>query len=108
MNEISFGEQLKSYRETHHLTQAELGKLLELSDGYVSLLERNLKHPRTTTVLRFRRLRNDDNWDPYEILKELSDEEFAAYMSLWQRMKRLGPKMEKEVMIVFLRILNLT
>lgn len=107
MNNETFGERLLKYRKSHHLTQLQLGKLMHLTSGHISSLERNIKKPKASTVLAFQCLTESEEWQRFDIVKELTDAEFITYMQLWQQMRRLGEEKKKEVMTAFLNILRL-
>jgi transcriptional regulator with XRE-family HTH domain len=47
-----FGEKLKVLRQQRGLTMKQLGKLLEVSDSYVSKMETGDKTPNVAMVLR--------------------------------------------------------
>lgn len=107
MSEEWFGEKMKTYRSEHHLTQEELGRQMQISGSHVSALERGLKQPGFSTVQAFRRLLESDEWDRFDILGELTDEEFTSYMNLWQRLRRLGPQKERETIAAFMKLIGL-
>ena len=107
MSEEWFGEKLKAYRREHYLTQEELGRQMHISTSHISALERGLKCPRLSTVQAFNRLQEAKEWDRFDIISELTDEEFVSYMNLWQRLRRLDPQREREAMIAFMNLLAL-
>ena len=107
MNNETFGERLRKYREVHHITQVQLGDLMHLTSGHISLLERNEKRPKASIVLAFQGLTESEEWQRFDIVRELSEVEFNTYMRLWQQIRRLGEQKKKEVMVTFLNILGL-
>ena len=107
MKEERFGDKLREYRERNHLTQVQMGVLMNLTPGHISSLERNEKMPKPTTVQRFRSLTEAEDWQQFDVVGKLDNEEFNKYMELWQRMRRLGSVKAEAVMVTFLGILEL-
>lgn len=107
MNNETFGDRLKKYRESHHLTQVQLGKLMHLTSGHIGTLERNEKRPKASTVLAFQCLTESEEWQQFEVVKKLTEAEFVTYMQLWRQIRRLGEDKKKAVLITFLNILGL-
>ncbi len=46
------GENLKTLREIHNLSQKELGEQLDVSDTMISMYEQNKKQPSLTTITK--------------------------------------------------------
>ena len=49
---LSFGEQLKSLRKKHKITQVQMSQAASLSKSYISFLESDVRHPSREVVLR--------------------------------------------------------
>lgn len=47
-----FGKDLRSIRNSKHMTQADLALATHLDRSYISMLERGIRHPSLETVLR--------------------------------------------------------
>jgi transcriptional regulator with XRE-family HTH domain len=53
-----FGEKLRTLRQKRGLTMRQLGKMLEVTDGYVSKMETGDKLPNVAMVIKVARLFN--------------------------------------------------
>jgi transcriptional regulator with XRE-family HTH domain len=47
---LNIGQQIRDFRERERLTVVELGELVGYTGGYISMIERNLRDPRMSTL----------------------------------------------------------
>lgn len=92
---IDFGNRLKTLRQQHNLTQAQLAEKLGLTKSVISAYETGLRMPSYDVLISISRIfRVTTDYllgleKKYEIdLSGLTDEEIAALLQLIKAMKR--------------------
>ncbi|MBQ8814758.1 MAG: helix-turn-helix transcriptional regulator [Lachnospiraceae bacterium] len=107
MIKIGFGKMMREFREAHNLTQRELAEMMDISTNHVSVLEREEKLPRASTIEAFDALKTRDDLEKYTGVKRLSEEETEEYIRLIQNLNRLDDKKKVEAMKAIIRLLGL-
>lgn len=107
MMKNGFGKRLKAYRKAHKLTQRELAELMDISTNHVSVLERESKLPRASTIAAFETLIIRDELSKYVDTSEWSDLNIKEYEELIRCIDRLLEEKRREAMEAIIKLLNL-
>jgi len=107
MNNLGFGDMLRAFRKKHHLTQRELAEMMDISTNHLSVLERNLKVPRTSTIQAFEELLTREMLEEYAKNRELSEKERQEYIRLLRCLDTMDGKKRAEALGAIITLLNL-
>ena len=107
MKNLGFGDMLRAYRKKHHLTQVQLAEMMNISPNHVSVLEREKKMPRVSTVQTFEELLLEDIMTEYEKKRKLTDQERMEYLRLLNCLDTVDDKKRTEVLTAIIALLNL-
>lgn len=105
MEEKTFGMRLVEYRRAHHLTQAQMGKLLGVSTNHIGVLERGVKLPRPSTEAAFTKLA-ERSARSFGDGRPMNQAEIVEYNLMWRWMNEMSPELRKELLFVFKRIMR--
>ncbi len=97
------------YRRKNFLTQKQLAELTGLSPHYITALEKEKKKPRASTVAAFEEAVNRENlraWQLRNCTKAMGKDETELFTEVWKELRKLDPQKEKEILAMFIRILN--
>lgn len=100
---------MREYRRKNFLTQKQLAELTGLSSHYIATLEKGKNKPRASTIAAFEEAVNRENlraWQLRNCTKAMGKDEIELFTRLWRELRRLEPQKEKEVLAMFIRILN--
>lgn len=74
---MTLGEIIKAYRDDHDLSQRQFAEMSGLSNGYISMLEKNVNpktgQPMAPTLVGIKKIANAMNADFSELLERLDD-----------------------------------
>lgn len=107
MNNLGFGDMLRAYRKKHHLTQRELAEKMNISSNHLSVLERDKKMPRTSTIETFEELLTEEIMEEYAKKRRLTDQERKEYLRLLNCLETMDEKKLSEVLNAIIALLNL-
>ena len=107
MAKTGFGKMLKEFREEHNLTQRELAEMMDISTNHVSVLEREEKLPRASTIEAFDALKAKEDVERYAGAKRLSEAETEEYVRLIQSLNQLDEHKKIEALKAIIRLLKL-
>ncbi|WP_432663193.1 helix-turn-helix transcriptional regulator [Wukongibacter baidiensis] len=98
----SIGERIKHLRKTNNLTQKEFAKLINLSQGRLSELEKDKTKPSSETLISiYQQFKISINWllTGEKIELESTNDDLKEYIQISQELKEKGyePKEIKEL-----------
>ena len=74
---MNLGDLIRQYRQTHDLSQRQFAEKCDLSNGYISILEKganpNTGKPVTPTIPQFQKLAAGMNMSVMEMLEQIDD-----------------------------------
>ena len=107
MVKIGFGEMMKAFRAEHNLTQRELAEMMDISTNHVSVLEREEKIPRASTIEAFEALITEDELKRYMDSNMFTKAETEELSELVRKLSRLEDKKKAEALKAIIRLLGL-
>ncbi len=102
-----FGKMMREFRKEHHMTQRELAEKMDISANHVSVLEREEKLPRTSTIEALMALMTTDDLKRRMINEKIPENEIGEYVKLLQSLEQLDEKKRAEIMRIFVQLLAL-
>lgn len=89
------------------MTQRELAELMDISTNHVSVLEREEKLPRASTIEAFETLAAKDDLERCIGTRKMSESESEEYAQLLKSLDQLNDSKKLEAMKAIIRLLKL-
>ena len=95
------GKKIRFYREKAGFTQAELAEKSELSDNFVGLIERGIKHPKLTTVSKISDVLGVHLYELFQPLESGAEENKIASQELKELLNKKNFKDAKLLLSIY-------